>query len=220
MEVKCEMDSNHNSGVVLQTMSNKPSGKQPSDEQWTAIIHNDTQYDDQFIYAVRTTGIFCRPSCKSKEPVKSNVRIFQNPEEAISAHFRPCKRCKPTGERLPDREWVEQIKSYIESHYAEVITLEHLADYCHGSPYHLQRTFKRVTGITPVEYVQQKRVEHAKAYLLKTKLSVSEIALHVGMANVPYFITMFKKKTGYTPKEYRQQLQPSKKEVNDAYGNE
>lgn len=196
----------------FQAKLDQPIGKEPSEEQWTAIIQNDSRYDDRFIYAVQTTGIFCKPSCKSKEPVKSNVRIFLNAEQAISAHFRPCKRCKPTGERLPDREWVEQIKSYIDSNFAEVITLEHLAGYCHGSPYHLQRTFKRLTGMTPVEYVQQKRIEHAKAYLEYTEMSVSKIAQHVGMANVPYFITMFKKKTGHTPKAYRQQLLSSKRE--------
>lgn len=177
----------------------------PSDEQWNAIIHNDSRYDKQFIYAVRTTGIFCRPSCKSKEPVKSNVRIFQNAEEALSAHFRPCKRCKPTGERLPDREWVEQIKTYINDNYDEMITLEILAEHCHGSPYHLQRIFKRVTGMTPLEYVQQKRIEQAKHYLQKTDLSVSDISLCVGLGNVPYFITLFKRKTGFTPTQYRKQ---------------
>ena len=180
------------------------SSEMLSDEQWAAIIHNDSRYDDQFIYAVKTTGIFCRPSCKSKVPVKSNVRIFQNAEEAISDHFRPCKRCKPTGERLPDREWVEQIETYIDNNYAENITLEHLADICHGSPYHLQRTFKRLTGISPTEYVQQKRIEHAKRDLVHTDQSVADISVKIGM-NVPYFITLFKKKTGYTPREYRQQ---------------
>ncbi|SMF83190.1 AraC family transcriptional regulator, regulatory protein of adaptative response / methylphosphotriester-DNA alkyltransferase methyltransferase [Paenibacillus uliginis N3/975] len=190
-----------------QELPEDPEGEYLSDEQWSAIINNDSSYDDQFFYAVRTTGIFCRPSCKSKAPMKSNVRIFQNAEQALSAHFRPCKRCKPTGERLPDREWVEQIEMYIDNNYAETITLEHLADICHGSPYHLQRTFKRVTGITPVEYVQQKRIEQAKQNLIYTDQSVSEISLNVGMANVPYFITLFKKKTGYTPKEYRYQHQ-------------
>ena len=175
-----------------------------TDEQWKAIVSNDSGYDEKFFYAVKTTRIFCRPSCKSKPPNKSNVRIFDNAEQALSAHFRPCKRCKPTGERLPDREWVEQIRSYLDSHYDQAITLEHLAEICHGSPYHLQRTFKRVVGLSPVEYLQQIRMERAVFDLINTDQSVSDISLNVGMSNVPYFITLFKKKTGYTPKEYRQ----------------
>ncbi len=169
------MDRRNQSLPDSQDLSKDRLTEYPSDEQWTAIIHNDTRYDDQFIYAVQTTGIFCRPSCKSKAPVKSNVRIFSNAKEALAAQFRPCKRCKPTGDRLPDQEWVEQIISYIENNFTETITLGHLADYCHGSPYHLQRTFKRVTGQTPVEFVQQKRIEYAKDKLIRTNLSISDI---------------------------------------------
>lgn len=201
-----------NSDLINRRLSKEILGEHPTDEQWEAIIHNDMQYDDHFIYAVRTTGIFCRPSCKSKEPVQSNVRIFRNAEEALSAHFRPCKRCKPTGERLPDREWVEQIKNYMDNNYADVITLELLAEICHGSPYHLQRTFKKVMGMTPMEYIQWNRIEQAKKYLDTTNRSISDIALQVGIPNVPYFITLFKKKTGYTPKGFRQQVRSIKQE--------
>ncbi|WP_231637300.1 bifunctional transcriptional activator/DNA repair enzyme AdaA [Paenibacillus sp. FJAT-27812] len=173
------------------------------EEKWQAIISNDASYDGRFIYAVKTTGIFCRPSCKSKAPNKENVRLFENAEQARSAHFRPCKRCKPTGERMPDDEWVDIITQYIDSHYREILTLDTLADMCHGSPYHLQRTFKRMKGMTPVEYIQQTRITKAKEYLAHTDRAVSDIALNVGMANTSYFITLFKKKTGRTPNDYR-----------------
>lgn len=90
-----------------------------SDEIWKAIVSNDASYDNVFFYAIRTTGIFCKPSCKSRIPKKENVYIFQNAEEALSANFRPCKRCKPTDERLPDQTWVDQITDYIDRHYPE-----------------------------------------------------------------------------------------------------
>jgi AraC family transcriptional regulator of adaptative response / methylphosphotriester-DNA alkyltransferase methyltransferase len=177
--------------------------EQMSDEKWQAIISNDASYDGRFIYAVKTTGIFCRPSCKSKAPNKENVRLFENAEQARSAYFRPCKRCKPTGERLPDDEWVDVITQYIDSHYREVLTLETLADMCHGSPYHLQRTFKRIKGMTPIEYIQQTRMVKAKEYLAHTDRAVSDIGLNVGMPNTSYFITLFKRKIGRTPSDYR-----------------
>ncbi|QOT00394.1 methylphosphotriester-DNA--protein-cysteine methyltransferase family protein [Brevibacterium sp. JNUCC-42] len=178
--------------------------KRLTDEKWQAIIHNDASYNDTFFYAVKTTGIFCRPSCKSREPKKENVRIFQNAEEALSENFRPCKRCKPTGQRLPDVEWVAQITEYIDTNYSETLTLETLADICHGSSYHLQRTFKRIKGMTPVEYIQHTRINKAMTYLIHSDQAISDIAMIVGMPNTPYFITLFKKITGQTPNKFRQ----------------
>nr|WP_052088531.1 bifunctional transcriptional activator/DNA repair enzyme AdaA [Paenibacillus wynnii] len=174
-----------------------------TEEQWQAILQNDAGFDDHFFYAVRTTGIYCRPSCKSKAPNKENVRIYSTKDQASSAGFRPCKRCKPTGERLPDSEWVSVITQYIDNHYAEPIPLDVLAEACHGSPYHLQRTFKKVLGIAPVEYVQQVRIMKAKEQLIHTDRAIANIAMSVGMSNVPYFITLYKKKTAHTPSEFR-----------------
>ncbi|MDH4620011.1 bifunctional transcriptional activator/DNA repair enzyme AdaA [Brevibacillus sp. AY1] len=174
-----------------------------TDERWQAILLNDASYDDQFIYAVKTTGIFCKPSCKSKDPKKENVRIFQNAQHALSAQFRPCKRCKPTGQRLPDYDWVEQITHFIEMNYREKLTLDTLADMCHGSPYHLHRTFKRIKGVTPVEYIQQWRINQAITALLHSEEPIAAIASSVGIPNTPYFITLFRKMTGMTPAEFR-----------------
>ncbi|WP_246315766.1 bifunctional transcriptional activator/DNA repair enzyme AdaA [Paenibacillus foliorum] len=174
-----------------------------TEEKWQAIILNDATYNDQFIYAVKTTGIFCKPSCKSRVPNKMNVRVFHNAKQALSANFRPCKRCKPTGERLPDHDWVDQITQYMDNNFSETLTLANLADICHGSPYHLHRTFKRIKGITPVEYVQQMRINKAIEYLIHTDKSIADIAFSVGISNTPYFITLFKKKTGHTPTDYR-----------------
>lgn len=175
-----------------------------TNERWQAIINNDASYDGQFFYAVKTTGIFCRPSCKSRPPKKENINLFLTAEHALFAKFRPCKRCKPTGQRLPDEEWIAVVTEYIDRNYMSNLPLDILADISHGSPYHLHRTFKRVMDITPIEYIQQIRIEHAKRQLVSSEKSIGEVGLNVGMSNTPYFITLFKKKTGYTPAGYRQ----------------
>ena len=191
-------------GLEVKRMDRSGDVEKMTEEQWQAILQNDAAYNDKFFYAVKTTGIFCRPSCKSKAPNRENTRIFQNAEQAIESGFRPCKRCKPTGERLPDKEWVAVMTEYIDKHYQEPLTLEMLAEVCHGSPYHLHRTFKKVTGITPVDYIQQKRIDQASEYLVTTDRTVADIGTHVGLPNTSYFITLFKKKTGHTPTQYRQ----------------
>ncbi|KXZ23513.1 AraC family transcriptional regulator [Bacillus nakamurai] len=183
-----------------------------TEEKWDAIVHNDSSYDGTFYYAVKTTGIFCRPSCKSRVPNKENVVVFQTADEALAEHFRPCKRCRPNGLRLPDEEWVTQITEYIDSHYHESLTLETLADMCHGSPYHLQRTFKKVRGMTPAEYIQKIRITAAEHLLKLTDKTVLEIGLAVGIPNTAHFATLFKKKTGSSPTEYRKS-QTKEKEV-------
>ncbi|MEA0562675.1 bifunctional transcriptional activator/DNA repair enzyme AdaA [Lysinibacillus irui] len=186
-------------------------GEIMTDEKWQAIINNDTAYNNQFFYAVKSTGIFCKPSCKSRVPKKENVYIFQNAEQALRANFRPCKRCKPTNENLPDSEWVDLITAYIDQHFTEKLTLDSLASICHGSPYHMHRTFKKIKGITPVEYIQQVRVHAAKKNLIQTNKAIGDIAISVGMTNTPYFITLFKKKTGLTPAQFRQMSKTEEK---------
>jgi AraC family transcriptional regulator of adaptative response / methylphosphotriester-DNA alkyltransferase methyltransferase len=185
-------------------MTIRKKQKTLTDENWQAILNNDAAYDVQFFYAVKTTGIFCRPSCKSRPPNKENVCLFQTAEQALSAKFRPCKRCKPTGMRLPDDEWITLVTEYIDNHYMETLTLEILAEICHGSPFHLHRTFKKVTKMTPVEWIQQKRIDKAMDQLISSHKAIAEVGLSVGMLNTPYFITLFKKKTGHTPAQYRQ----------------
>lgn len=178
-------------------------GEMPTESEWQAIIGNEAAYDGTFWYAVRTTGIFCWPSCKSKPPHRDNASVFRSIGGALKAGYRPCKRCKPTGERLPDEEWVAAVTEYIHHRYMDPLPLQKLADAGHGSPYHLHRTFKRVTGVTPSVYVQQFRIERAKELLSQGGDAVANIGYRVGMPNTPYFITLFKKETGCTPAQYR-----------------
>ncbi|GAF63373.1 AraC family transcriptional regulator [Bacillus sp. TS-2] len=174
-----------------------------TDEKWQAIINNDYTYDNKFFYAVVTTGIFCKPSCKSRNPKKENIFIFSSSKQALHANFHPCKRCKPTYENLPDNDWVQLMINYIDKNFSDKITLESLANICYGSTYHMHRTFKRIKGITPTEYLRQVRLDEAKKYLLQTNKDIGEIAKCVGIANASYFIKTFKRSIGQTPAQFR-----------------
>lgn len=174
-----------------------------SEEHWQAIIANDPKFDGLFYYAVRTTGIYCRPSCKSRPPKRDNAEVFASSADAADAGYRACKRCKPAGARLPDEDWAEQIASFMDRHYAEELDLATLSDLCHGSPYHLHRTFKKIKGVTPLAYLQQTRMKEAQRLLTVTDIPISDIGDQVGMRNTPYFTTLFKKLTGHTPAQYR-----------------
>lgn len=175
------------------------------DEQWAAIAGNDGAYDGKFFYAVATTGIFCRPSCKSRLPHRHNIGYFATVAQALAARYRPCKRCKPSGQRLPDEEWIAQATDYMDLNYSKPLQLQHLAEACHGSPYHLHRTFKKVLGITPTEYIQAARITAAKRLLGSSPdLPVSDVGKAVGLPSTPYFITLFKKRTGFTPAGFRE----------------
>ncbi|CAM3099026.1 bifunctional transcriptional activator/DNA repair enzyme AdaA [Paenibacillus lupini] len=183
-------------------MENSITASIPEDK-WLAVLSNDSTYDGQWYYGVTTTGIFCRPSCKSKPPNREHIRIFHHAEEAMSKQFRPCKRCKPASQLLPDEEWEGQARTYIEQHYNEPLSLSVLADVLHLSPYHLQRTFKRLTGVTPATYIQQIRIQEAMKLLASSDLPITDIAGQVGFMNAAHFATRFQAITGLTPSQYR-----------------
>ncbi|MGE5675577.1 MAG: Ada metal-binding domain-containing protein, partial [Mycobacterium leprae] len=93
------------------------------EEEWRAITQCDPAYDGQFYYAVKTTGIFCRPSCKSRVPNRGNVIVFHSAHAAVEAGFRACKRCRPDQCHGPAAELVQRALDYMAVHYSEPLTL-------------------------------------------------------------------------------------------------
>ena len=112
---------------------------------WQAVLHRDTRFDGIFVYAVHTTGIYCRPSCPSRKPARRHVDFFPVPEVAEQAGFRPCRRCRPDKVESDDPQvrLARTICRYIEAHLDESLTLASLGERFGFSPFHLQRTFKR-----------------------------------------------------------------------------
>jgi AraC family transcriptional regulator of adaptative response/methylated-DNA-[protein]-cysteine methyltransferase len=129
---------------------------------WQAVLEKNSEADGTFYYAVRTTGIYCRPSCPSRRPNRHNVEFFITREEAEKSGYRSCRRCMDTESTT---EFVQKICNYIEKNLEENLTLEKLGAQFNTSPFHLQRMFKKVTGTSPRRYV-----EACRHNLLKNRL--------------------------------------------------
>src|SRR5215510_690901 len=128
--------------LVTQAVHNGPLDE---DARWQAVLTRDRQADSWFLYGVRSTGIYCRPSCASRKPSRALVTFFDSPAEAERAGFRACKRCRP-GEATTADPWVAKVRRacWCLARATEMVTLRELAVRIGGSPYHLQRNFKRL----------------------------------------------------------------------------
>jgi AraC family transcriptional regulator of adaptative response/methylated-DNA-[protein]-cysteine methyltransferase len=137
------------------------------DARWQAVLRRDAAADGAFVYAVRSTGIYCRPSCPSRRPHREHVVFFSLPELAEQAGYRPCKRCRPQEAAAPDprADSMRRVCRYIEAHFEESPSLDELGAHVGLSPAHLQRTFKRIVGVTPRQYLEAHRVRHLKMRL-------------------------------------------------------
>ncbi len=136
--------------------------------QWEAILNRDATADGRFVYAVRSTKIYCRPSCASRKPRKNNVLIFEFPELAEARGFRPCLRCVPQKAGYDPRlEKVRKAVRYIEEYADKNPTLAVLGCSVDLSPHHLQRSFKRALGVTPRQYAESFKVNKYKGLLRK-----------------------------------------------------
>ena len=125
----------------------------------------DARQDGRFVFAVRTTGVYCRPSCPSRRPRRDSVEFFADPREAERAGYRACLRCKPT-EISAQAQYVLRARQLLDN--AEgVVTLAQLSKRVGLSPFHLQRLFKRATGLSPREYQSARRMQHVKTELRK-----------------------------------------------------
>ncbi|QAS52989.1 bifunctional transcriptional activator/DNA repair enzyme AdaA [Halobacillus litoralis] len=176
-----------------------------NEEYWNAIQNCDVNFDDEFYYAVKSTRIFCRPSCKSKLPKKQNVRIFLNKTDPIKNGYRPCKRCRPDLQKfLPlQEEMVDKAISFINIHFKEDLNLKNIAQSIHVNEFYLLRVFSRKVGISPTQYVRKKRIEEAQRLIKTTDHSITAISLNVGFNSPSHFSVVFKKAVGKPPSQFR-----------------
>ena len=136
------------------------------DAKWAAVVRRDPSADGQFLYAVATTGVYCRPSCASRLARRENIRFFADPEDAENAGYRACKRCRPKDLPLPNprAEAVAEACRLIETS-DEAVDLSALAAAAHLSPSYFHRVFKSVTGMTPKAYAVGHRARRLREAL-------------------------------------------------------
>ena len=173
------------------------------EQQWQAVVGRDTSRDGEFVFAVGTTGIFCRPSCPARRPRRENVQFFRRPEDAERAGYRACLRCKPkaTGSN-PQMAMVRAVCRFIEQHLDEPLTLPQSAEEFRRSPFHLQRTFKGVLGITPKEYADACRLKSLK-HNLQAGHSVTRAMYDAGYSSSSRLYERTASQLGMTPDKYR-----------------
>jgi AraC family transcriptional regulator of adaptative response/methylated-DNA-[protein]-cysteine methyltransferase len=141
------------------------------DQMWQAVLKRDGAAAGRFVYAVASTGVYCRPGCTSRRPRRDNVSFFALPEQARQAGFRACKRCRPDAAAASDPELVRvrRVCAFIEARLEDGLdgppTLEEIAAQVGQSPHHLQRRFKRLLGVSPAQYADALRLGRLKGRL-------------------------------------------------------
>jgi AraC family transcriptional regulator of adaptative response/methylated-DNA-[protein]-cysteine methyltransferase len=171
-------------------------------KRWDAVLERDQRQDGKFVYAVTSTQIYCRPSCPSRRPSPDRVRFFPTPDEAEGAGYRACRRCEPrSSERTLDRR-IQLAREYLDNHWDRTVTLDELSGAVHMSSFHLQRTFKRVLGVTPKAYASARRLERMKSRLKKGD-TVSRATYEAGYGSGSRAYEHARGGMGMTPGTYR-----------------
>ncbi|PGL66902.1 Ada metal-binding domain-containing protein [Bacillus sp. AFS055030] len=170
---------------------------------WNAVESCDENYDGVFIYAVKSTRICCKPSCKSRIPLKENVAYYPSLSLAINDGYRPCKRCQPDLLHSNEEEIILSAKQFIEKEFRSCLTLDRLALEVGVSKFHLQRLFKKSTGLSPLEFVNKLKMIEAKRLLRDTEDTITEIAHNLGFKGSSHFSSMFRHHYSSTPTSFR-----------------
>lgn len=174
--------------------------------RWQIVQSRDRRYDGAFVYAVRSTGIYCRPSCPSRRPRRTQVTFFPEPAVAELAGFRACRRCRPQrrgqdGAADPAVELVRRVCRYLDAHPDAPATLAVLAQAMGTTTHHLHRTFRRLLGISPREYREVVRVRRLQHHL-KRGSRVSPAVYEAGFGSSSRVYERSDAVLGMTPATY------------------
>jgi AraC family transcriptional regulator of adaptative response/methylated-DNA-[protein]-cysteine methyltransferase len=173
------------------------------EERWNAVLRRDRDADGKFYYSVKTTGVYCRPSCASRLALRENVRFHASCEAAERAGFRPCKRCQPNGPAL-----AEHYASAVAAACRRIETAEDaprldvLAKAAGMSRFHFHRVFKSVAGLTPTAYANAQRAERLRKALSQRR-TVTEAIYAAGFNSNSRFYAQSSRMLGMAPKRFR-----------------
>lgn len=171
--------------------------------RWDAVLMRDQRADGTFLYAVKTTGVYCRPGCASRLPKREHVRFFQTCSEAEQAGFRPCKRCQPNvaSPREVQVKLVAHLCKLIETSEPS-LSLSELATVAGLSPYYLQRLFKAIVGMTPKAYAIAQRQQRLRDDLQKSR-SVTQAIYDAGFSSSSQVYGGASEMLGMAPSQYK-----------------
>jgi AraC family transcriptional regulator of adaptative response/methylated-DNA-[protein]-cysteine methyltransferase len=174
------------------------------EQAWEAVVHHDRRFDGRFVYAVRTTGVYCRPSCASRRPNRRNVHFFADPADAEAEGFRACRRCRPRAVAAEDADLraVRLASRALDARLDAPPTLAELGTEVGLSPWHLQRVFKRVVGVSPREWVEGRRAERLRIGLREGH-TVSRAVYAAGYGSGRPVYERGRSPLGMTPATYR-----------------
>jgi len=189
---------------AILNLTEAPQMAQSNEKQsWQAVLDRDSSQDGKFVFAVSSTGVYCRPSCPAKRPRRENVTFFWQPRDAEKAGYRACLRCRP--QFAGGNAQVEMVKAvcrYIEQHLDESVPLARLGRVFHQSPFHLQRTFKAVLGVSPRAYADSCRMNRLKRNL-QAGHSVTRAMYDAGYSSSSRLYERTAAQLGMTPDKYR-----------------
>ncbi|HUM12247.1 MAG TPA: bifunctional DNA-binding transcriptional regulator/O6-methylguanine-DNA methyltransferase Ada [Myxococcaceae bacterium] len=173
----------------------------PEDGRWEAFVRRDPGADGQFVVAVESTCIYCRPTCPARRPLRKNVRFLPDAATAERQGYRACKRCRPELSQRPAEALVDRVKSLLIANLESPPGLDALARATGLSPAHLQKVFKKHTGLSPKEFVAAARLERWKAEL-RAGRPVTEAWLEAGYGSAGRAYAAARKQMGMSPAQY------------------
>ena len=172
--------------------------------RWASVLARDSHADGAFVYAVRTTGVYCRPSCPSRRPRRESVMFFVAPTAAELAGFRECRRCHPRA-GVPAPAGLNEVRracAFIQRHATQPLTLAQIATHAGASPFHLQRTFTKLVGISPRAYQEAVRAGRFRDGL-RDGTPVSGAVYDAGYGSISRVYERRPTGRGMTPAAYR-----------------
>ncbi len=182
-----------------------PASTSTEDLYWRAVETRDPALDGTMVYAVATTGIFCKPSCSSRRPLRSNVSFFSTAQEAQQAGFRPCLRCKPMQQDKlvdPAAQAVRSACQWLQQHRGSPASYTDLAARAGMGAAHFHRAFKRIVGVTPKRYADGLRLQHFKSGLRQAG-SITDQMYDSGFSSSSRLYERTTESLGMTPGQYR-----------------